>query len=507
MDPQSIVGGEKAYPLNSKRLKLKHIQQLALTLDLPATATRDDLEVMISGKLAEMGHDATNVQVVITQSEEGEQLSLRDMGGTFWVTPPLASKSPTPTPSQEEAGSFTTEMTQLRNVLQMLEEGTVVLQAELQATREEVKSLEAELDKANERLVELWQENCQQLLDHDITMVEKEQEVQQLREQLQAREMEIVRLKLTGLKGAAMPSGTSATTAASTSLGISGDVMPTDSVQKGSSARIGTNLSTAKVTTWQQSPKQGGHVSTCTTTTVTTVTNLLPSGHVFASTTANLSQGGSNGIEPTHSLLGRVPVTRPLVTTSIPNTCQAQLSKLEWPQPLGETKLQSLTSQPQSNQQVTNLNTSLSDTLYVSRPVSSIGTVNHGKFIAEGHACAPRRGKAPPIDPFTAEDVGITFDDWLPILERAAIWNEWTPEESLMQLAGHLRGRALQEWKLLLPDDRKAYQAAVKALKERLDPGNQTLAALDFRHTSQKVNESVADFIGRLEQVFQTGFG
>ena len=80
-------------------------------------------------------------------------------------------------------------------------------------------------------------------------------------------------------------------------------------------------------------------------------------------------------------------------------------------------------------------------------------------------------------------------------------------EESLMQLAGHLRGRALQEWKLLLPEDKITYQAAVRVLKERLDPGNQTLAALDFRHTSQRMNESVSDFIGRLERVFQTGFG
>ena len=76
-----------------------------------------------------------------------------------------------------------------------------------------------------------------------------------------------------------------------------------------------------------------------------------------------------------------------------------------------------------------------------------------------------------------------------------------------MQLAGHLRGRALREWRLLLPDERANYQAATQALRERLDPGNQTLAALDFRHLSQKVNEPVSDFIGRLEKIFQTGFG
>ena len=60
-----------------------------------------------------------------------------------------------------------------------------------------------------------------------------------------------------------------------------------------------------------------------------------------------------------------------------------------------------------------------------------------------------RRGKAPPVDPFTGEDPEIRLDDWLPSLERAATWNEWTEEEHLLQLAGHLRGRALQEWGLL----------------------------------------------------------
>ena len=76
-----------------------------------------------------------------------------------------------------------------------------------------------------------------------------------------------------------------------------------------------------------------------------------------------------------------------------------------------------------------------------------------------------------------------------------------------MQLAGHLQGRALQEWKLLLPDEKANYQAAIQALRERLDPRNQTLAALDFCHLSQKVNEPVSAFIGRLEKVYQTGFG
>ena len=151
-----------AYPLNSKRLKLRHIQHLASALNLPTTATRSDLEVMISGKISEISHDATSIQVVIVQSEEGEYLSLRDIKGTFLVTPLLpVVTSISPTPSQEnsdlkeEAESFTAEMTQLENVLQMLEEETTFLRTELQSTKEEMRQLRTELDRVNCRLVEL----------------------------------------------------------------------------------------------------------------------------------------------------------------------------------------------------------------------------------------------------------------------------------------------------------------------------------------------------------------
>lgn len=53
-----------------------------------------------------------------------------------------------------------------------------------------------------------------------------------------------------------------------------------------------------------------------------------------------------------------------------------------------------------------------------------------------------RRGKAPPVDTFSGDN---NFEDWLPALRRAATWNAWSNEETLLQLAGHLRGRALEE--------------------------------------------------------------
>ena len=118
-----------------------------------------------------------------------------------------------------------------------------------------------------------------------------------------------------------------------------------------------------------------------------------------------------------------------------------------------------------------------------------------------------RKGRAPPVEPFSGEDKEITFDDWLPGLERAALWNGWTNAELLLQMAGHLRGRALQEWNLLQPQKKEEYKGAVQALKERLDTGSRTLAAQDFRHLHQQREESVADFLRRLERTFCIAYG
>ncbi|XP_064398966.1 uncharacterized protein LOC135345475 [Halichondria panicea] len=118
-----------------------------------------------------------------------------------------------------------------------------------------------------------------------------------------------------------------------------------------------------------------------------------------------------------------------------------------------------------------------------------------------------RSGRAPPVDPFTGENEETRFEDWLPTLERAATWNRWSSEEQLMQLAGHLRGKALQEWNLISPDDKSSYQSATSELSRRMDPGGRVMAAQDFRHAIQKETETVADYLRRLERQFQLAYG
>ena len=98
------------------------------------------------------------------------------------------------------------------------------------------------------------------------------------------------------------------------------------------------------------------------------------------------------------------------------------------------------------------------------------------------HGTRARRGKAPPVISFSGENVDVQLDDWLPALERASAWNSWTDEDLVLQIAGHLRGCALQEWNLLNEVDKATYAKASAALRERLDPGNKTLVAQDFRH-------------------------
>ena len=114
-----------------------------------------------------------------------------------------------------------------------------------------------------------------------------------------------------------------------------------------------------------------------------------------------------------------------------------------------------------------------------------------------------RRGRAPPVDTFTGEDAESRLDDWLPTLQRAADWNGWTPDDLLIQLAGHLNGRALN---LLSTSEKKTYKQAIAAFKNWLDPVSKIMAAQDFRHALQE-DEKVGDFIRRLEQLFKVAYG
>ena len=70
--------------------------------------------------------------------------------------------------------------------------------------------------------------------------------------------------------------------------------------------------------------------------------------------------------------------------------------------------------------------------------------------------------------------------EWLPSLRRAADWNEWSNEETFIQLARHLKGRALQGWELLDDEYSHDWREAVKILQNRLEHGQYSMAAQEF---------------------------
>ena len=132
---------------------------------------------------------------------------------------------------------------------------------------------------------------------------------------------------------------------------------------------------------------------------------------------------------------------------------------------------------------------------------------HRGGVVVRNAGAHRRQGKAPPVNEFTGEEPKYMLDDWLPSLECASQWNAWTEEEKLMQFAGHLRGRALQEWNLLSDDERATFSTAVKSLGSRIDAGCKAVAAQDFRHLQQEDAEPISDLIRRLERTFRVAYG
>ena len=389
----SVVEGE-AFPLGSKRLTVRHMQQLASGLGLPTAATKGDLEVMINGKLVDMFHDPKCVQVIVSVTEQGEELSLRDMDGIFLVIPPLSrmvSKSPTSSEGNwsEEDMDLSIELTQLRHLLQGLEEGNVALKVELESTKDEVARLKADFSKANEHVLELWQENCKQLIEYDNAVTERDREMRLVREQLQMRELELARLKLSNL-------GKTELSSEVTKLNIK-STESSGAFREGYQERPDiscSHLPILRASTLSDHTRGHVFVPTRPTTTTadfsplehlskTTSPDILPLQGVI--TTSNPFQGDRDQLLSTMT-----STTQPLMTSHIPPIDQRHSGRANVP------------IKCQSSQQVTNLSTSLSDVLYVSRPISSTGIASGSKLTTESQACAPRQGKAPPVDPFTA---------------------------------------------------------------------------------------------------------
>ena len=75
-----------------------------------------------------------------------------------------------------------------------------------------------------------------------------------------------------------------------------------------------------------------------------------------------------------------------------------------------------------------------------------------------------------------------------------------------MQLTGHLKGRASQEFNLLESTEKESFESAVEALCSRLEPSSKAVSAQDFRHSMQKDSETMSDFIRSMEHTFRIAY-
>ena len=147
---------------------MRHIQLIAKGLDLPTGASAIDLSVMINGRLQESNHGPSYTQVVITQSEEGEELSLQDMNGVFFRIPALkCTSAKTSTPISEvsvelqdafalqENSGFSAEEECLEHVLGSMEQGLVKTRTQLLEAQGEITCLRIGISEHRSKLLEV----------------------------------------------------------------------------------------------------------------------------------------------------------------------------------------------------------------------------------------------------------------------------------------------------------------------------------------------------------------
>ena len=168
-------------PLNSRKLTGILLKQLAAALEIPTSASSEDLRLLISGKLQEDRREPMNVQVVLRKSGEGTTLSLRDVEGEFLEANPLHVEEENARRDgggdEDSHDDEETSVEALRESLRVVVEVKVVLEAEIETLKVKVESMQI-------RMNEIWRSSCVQLAEFDAIITAKDEEIALLREEL-----------------------------------------------------------------------------------------------------------------------------------------------------------------------------------------------------------------------------------------------------------------------------------------------------------------------------------
>lgn len=161
---EGAAGGRYAQlplPLNSRRLCAAYLKRLATALEVPTTATGDEVRQMIEGKLIAQGQEPRNVQVVLGATP-GSAFSLLE--GTFLtVEEEMVGEGTT---GEHEPGSGPQEHGEPEKSEQELQS----LKTELETLKAENLDLRHQLEQEKACLREVWRTNCQCLAEYDELM-------------------------------------------------------------------------------------------------------------------------------------------------------------------------------------------------------------------------------------------------------------------------------------------------------------------------------------------------
>ena len=438
-----LAARTKVYPLSSRRLTLPHLKTLATALGIPTAAAAEDIRLMIGGKLLDMDKEQQNVEVVRVdpppESSGGGSIGLRDEQGIFievdcvlaTVTSPAAISLDeddgelSDVASEGTRGAFEeTEHLTRQELLECraeLAETRVTLEAEMQKSRllesdllstaREVSALKESYESEREKTRRAWKLHCEQLARWDAELADGDAEIARLKAKIVEFECE-KRLEHEKRVSFVLPATLSSP-----------------------SARAGDSV----VTTAADSAYTPAFSSASYFRHSLVHNPVSSSVSPFA---YPVSSSGFNFAHPVSS--SGFHFVHPAVSPSVFPFAHSSVTDPPFPFPSHAVlppRFPVVTSTVKTAPTVSSVS---GVSTYPYMPTSS--NVPHHSILSPAEPVlpiqsdkAPRRGKAPPVDPFTGENSEIQFDDWLPTLSRAVTWNRWTDEESLMQLAALAR--------------------------------------------------------------------
>ena len=124
--------------------------------------------------MTELGHEP---RVVLQEKEGVTTISLTDADGVFVTAHPKESKEEDLS-GESEPRDGDGEVDELRKALVEANKGNGMLQ-------EEMSTVRTDLERAIERVKDLWKVNCSQLAEFDTTLSAKDEEIARLKQRLE----------------------------------------------------------------------------------------------------------------------------------------------------------------------------------------------------------------------------------------------------------------------------------------------------------------------------------